>query len=216
MDTIIAVRLTLDTGEDRFFLTWGRLGRHVPWPGDIERALLRAATRYSLGGTPVDARVCDSLQEASGQRYFYECLVAMQGRMPATTDAAWEQWAADMTAAVLRGEQLLYCGRPSTLDPMPDPAARHGFTLEWFDGDDLAGSQNLYGLSAERLQHLLGDEDIDRVLCLTPAVSGDVLALLAGEYGIEVDPARYRYYVSPWADPGFRTPRGYAPPPVKP
>jgi len=78
VDSIIAVRVRLDSGVDRYFLTWGDLGSNRRWPGDIERAVLRASVCFALGGTPVDARVCDALQAASGERYFYECLVAMQ------------------------------------------------------------------------------------------------------------------------------------------
>lgn len=37
VDSIIAVRVRLDSGVDRYFLTWGDLGSNRRWPGDIEK-----------------------------------------------------------------------------------------------------------------------------------------------------------------------------------
>jgi hypothetical protein len=138
---------------DRYFLTWGDLGSNRPWPGGIERAVLRASVGFALGGTPVDARVSDTLQAASGERYFFECLVAMQQHYP------------------------------------------------------------LDGLAAQDAQQLLGDEDIDRVMCLGRDVSGTALAAIVAGRAITVAEAGYRYVLSPWADAGYRTPSGYFPPP---
>ena len=101
MNSIIAVRVRLDSGVDRYFLTWGDLGSNRRWPGDIERAVLQ----------------------------------------------------------------------------------------------------------------LLGDEDIDRVMCLGRDVSGAALAAIVAGRAITVDEAGYTYVLSPWADAGYRTPRGYFPPP---
>jgi hypothetical protein len=92
VDSIIAVRVRLDSGVDRYFLTWGDLGSNRCWPGDVERAALRASVGFALGGTPVGARVCDTLQAASGERYFYECLVAMQQQIPAATRKKFTAW----------------------------------------------------------------------------------------------------------------------------
>jgi hypothetical protein len=47
---------------------------------NIERAVLKASARWPIEGTPVNARVCDSLQTASGERYFYEALTEMRHR----------------------------------------------------------------------------------------------------------------------------------------
>ena len=216
MDSIIAVRVRLDSGADRYFLTWGDLGSNRRWPGDIERAVLKASVGYALRGTPVDARVCDSLQAASGERYFYECLMAMQQKMPAAAGKKFTVWAGEMTAAVLRGEELYYLGAPEGQGGKPPavPGAHFGFNLECFDRDGaLVSEYPLDGLTAQDAQQLLGDEDIDRVMCLGRAVSGPELAAIVAGRAITVDEAGYTYVLSPWADAGYRTPRGYFPPP---
>jgi predicted ribonuclease YlaK len=71
----------------------------------------------------------------------------------------------------------------------------------------------LDGLTAQDAQQLLGDEDIDRVMCLGHAVSGPALAAITAGRAITIDEAGYKYVLSPWADEGYRTPRGYFPPP---
>ena len=216
MDAIIAVRVRLDSGADRYFLTWGDLGANRCWPGDVERAALRASVGFALGGAPVDARVCDTLQAASGERYFYEVLVAMQRKMPAPAGKKFAAWAGKMTAAVLRGEELHYLGAPERQDgkPAAAPGARFGFNLECFGRDGaLVCEYPLDGLTAQDAQQLLGDEDIDRVMCLRRAVSGPALAAVVGGQAITIDEAEYKYVLSPWADAGYQTPRGYYPPP---
>ena len=214
MHEIIAVRVRLDTGADRYFLTWGRLGANDPWPGDIERAVLAAVEEWALDGNPVDARVCDSLQEASHERFFYEGLTTMQGEVP-LSERRFDAWAGRVSAAVLRGEELYYCGAPKAESETPiDPSARFGYLLECFDRDgDLVAEDELTALTAERLQELVDDPDTDRVMVHTYPVSGQVLAAILAGADIAVDEQRFDYFVSPWADPGFRTPRGYFPPP---
>jgi hypothetical protein len=216
VDSIIAVRVRLDTGADRYFLTWGDLRSNRRWPGDIERLVLRASVGFALGGTPVNARVCDTLQAASGERYFYECLVTMQQQLPAADCKKFTAWTDAMTAAVLRGEELYYLGAPEDQDGKPPaaPGVRFGFNLECFDRDGaLMSEYPLDGLTAQDAQQLLGDEDIDRVMCLGHDVSGPALAAIVAGRAITVDEARYTYILSPWADAGYRTPRGYFPPP---
>jgi hypothetical protein len=137
----------------------------------------------------------------------------MQHAMPAIGPEFWP-WADEVSAAVLRGEELYYFGLPKSEQETPDdPAAKLGFTLDCFDKEgDLVAEHELAGLTAERLQEILSDPDIDRVMCLTHSVTGDTLAAVDGRE-LEVDEDAFDYYVSAWADPGFRTPRGYFPPP---
>jgi hypothetical protein len=216
VDSIIAVRLRLDSGANRYFLTWGDLGANRCWPGDVERAVLGASAGFALGGTAVDARVCDTLQAASGERYFYECLITMQHQMPATGGKKFTAWTDKMTAAVLRGEELYFLGAPDDKDGAPPvpPDASFGFNLECFDRDGaLVSEYPLDGLTAQDAQQLLGDEDLDRVMCLGREVSGPALAAITAGRPVTIDEAGYTYVLSPWADAGYRTPRGYFPPP---
>ncbi len=76
----------------------------------------------------------------------------------------------------------------------------------------LVSEYPLDGLTAQDAQQLLGDEGIDRVMCLGRAVSGPALAAITAGRAITVDEAGYKYVLSPWADDGYRTPRGYFPP----
>jgi hypothetical protein len=73
MQDVIAVAVRLDNGC-RYFTTWGRVHDPVD-PDPIAHVVLRNAHRYDLGGTPVSAEVCWSLQEASDEPYFHEALV---------------------------------------------------------------------------------------------------------------------------------------------
>jgi len=50
-------------------------------------------------------------------------------------------------------------------------------------------------------------------MCLGHAVSGPALAAIAAGRPITIDEDEYKYVLSPWADGGYRTPRGYFPPP---
>jgi hypothetical protein len=61
-------------------MTWGPVHDPVD-PDPIANVVLRNANQYDLGGTPVRAEVCWSLQDASGELYFHEALL----------DFAWER-----------------------------------------------------------------------------------------------------------------------------
>lgn len=137
----------------------------------------------------------------------------MQYAMPASA-TEFSPWADRVSAAVLHGEELYYCGLPKPPDEPPNPDARIGFLLEWFDHDgDLVGEHELEGLTPKGLQELLGDRDLDRVMCLTHPVAGKILGAVVAGRNISVDEAAFDYVVTPWADSGYRTPRGYRPPP---
>lgn len=214
VESIIAVRVNLDSGRRRYFLTWGRLGSEEPWPGDIEKAVMEHARAYELGGEPVSAVVCDSLQEAAGERWFFEELFAMQREMP-PAGKRFDTWAAKASAQTLDGRHLHYCGIPKPVQEEPANArARLGFVLDCFDRDGhLVSEHELDGMTPERLQEIVGDDDLDRVMCRTHALSGEALSAVVAERDIEVDETAFDYWVTPWADPGYRTPRGYQPPP---
>src|SRR5215213_5823 len=116
MEDIVAVEVRLDTGERRYFLTWGRVQDAVD-PTPLEALVLRHCGAFSLGGAPISAHVCPSLQAAAGQPYFYECFFAMcLEKVP--HGAVGQQWIEEMEQAMAAGKELYYLGRPSADVPV--------------------------------------------------------------------------------------------------
>ena len=83
MEDIVAVEVGLDTGESRFFLTWGRI-QHPVEREKLAAVVLRNAPRFAIGeGAPVSARVRWSLQPAIEAPYFFESFFEIaSGRFP--------------------------------------------------------------------------------------------------------------------------------------
>jgi hypothetical protein len=109
VEEVVAVAVTLDNGERRYFMTWGRVQDPVD-PGPLEDLVLSQAGTYDLGGTPANASVCFTLREASGAPYFYEGLLDF-ARTTRTAAENYPAWRAAMAEAMRRGEHLYYLGR---------------------------------------------------------------------------------------------------------
>jgi len=79
LESIVAVRVTLESGRSRYFLapTCRTLSEE-----ELELYILSNCKKFALGGKPKRALVCQSLQAAARQKYFYECLIDLQ-RQPA-------------------------------------------------------------------------------------------------------------------------------------
>ena len=107
MDEVVAVALELSSGERRYVITWGRIQATVDTE-PLEALVLHHAGSLDLGGVAVSAHVCDSLQEARGERYFYEALVefAREGRAD-----DWEAWRKRVEEEMADGRHLYYLGR---------------------------------------------------------------------------------------------------------
>ncbi len=109
MEDIVAVAVELNTGAIRYFLTWGRIQDPVD-PEPLEQLILAQSIHFSLGGHPVHARVCGSLQEAAGEPAFYECFFSMcQVRIP--FGPKYGQWKVKMNKRMGKGKELWYLGR---------------------------------------------------------------------------------------------------------
>ena len=76
MDDIVAIAIKLESGERRYFLTWGRIFDRIDG-SRLEELALEAASHVQLDGSAVSAHLCDSLQSAAGEPYFYESLFEM-------------------------------------------------------------------------------------------------------------------------------------------
>ena len=111
MDDIVAVEVRLATGERRYFLTWGRIQDHVD-PAPLHALVLKAASGFGLGSEAVEARVCESVQEANGEPYFFEAFFGMcQERIPFGDE--YEAWRKAKDQEMQSGKSLWYLGAKS-------------------------------------------------------------------------------------------------------
>ena len=110
MEDIVAVEVRLESGESRYFLTWGRIQDAVD-PGPLEALVLRQCRKFALGGTPIAACLCPSLQEASKQPYFYECFFDMCQKIT-PFGPKYQQWRKRIAEAMEKGKGLWYLGKP--------------------------------------------------------------------------------------------------------
>ena len=121
MEDIVAVEVRIETGESRYFLTWGRIQDAVdPWP--LAQVVLDRCRGFDLGGEPVSARVRWTLQPAANEPYFHECLFAM-ARKAAPTDDGFDAWRAEMDQQMRAGRELYYLGRERGFTEPDDPHA---------------------------------------------------------------------------------------------
>lgn len=102
------MRVNLKRGGPRYFLTWGRLFDAVDG-ANLESVVAQNLTKFALDGVAKSVEVCDSLQEASNQPYFFEALWALgQERIP--FGPGYQKWAAKKRRELLRGVGLHYLG----------------------------------------------------------------------------------------------------------
>jgi hypothetical protein len=113
VDDVIAVEVRLDTGERRYFITWGRIQHRVDG-SRVADIVLRHSRSCSLGGDPVEARVCGTLKVAAlsdEAPYFYECYLDF-ARKPIPSDDGYDRWKFERAVAMEAGREISYCGRP--------------------------------------------------------------------------------------------------------
>jgi hypothetical protein len=111
MEDVVAVAVEFDTGSQCFFLTWGRIQDAVD-PKPLEAIVLEASRQFDLGGTPIEARICNSLQDAASAPNFYEALFAMSQR-PIPFGNGYEEWRRRVDTEMREGKQLWFLGAPT-------------------------------------------------------------------------------------------------------
>ena len=80
----------------------------------LERLILNVAARgLALGGTPVAARICATLQEAARQPYFYECFFDICQR-PIPFGASYADWVRERATRMAEGKEIWFLGVPTT------------------------------------------------------------------------------------------------------
>ncbi len=107
----MAVRVFLDTGEARYFLTWGRIYDPVDSSKTAE-VVLAFAKNCSLGGGPIASEICYSLQEASNEEYFYESLFDMAISRGPKFGINYEKWVEAKRVNMESGRDIWYLGKP--------------------------------------------------------------------------------------------------------
>jgi Nickel insertion protein len=110
MDHLVAIAVELEGGARRFYMTWGRI-QHAVDPEPLEQLVLRYCMRNDLGGNPLKARMCQTLQEASHAPFFYEALFSFsQTHIPFGDH--YKAWRSELNERMQRGEELYYLGNP--------------------------------------------------------------------------------------------------------
>lgn len=109
MEQWVAVEVRTDRQQSGFFLTWGRI-QDPDDPAPLEQLAVRAAAHFSLGGTPVSARVCRTLSEAAKQPFFYEALLTFAST-PIPYGDGYEPWRAQRAQAMEEGREFYFLGR---------------------------------------------------------------------------------------------------------
>lgn len=119
MEDIVAVEVRLQTGENRYFLTWGRIQDTVD-PGPLAAVVLDQCRGFDLGGVPASARVRWSLHPASHEPYFYECFLSMcQRSIP--FGPRYQAWRRATDKAMREGRELYYLGYWRSLEEPDEP-----------------------------------------------------------------------------------------------
>ncbi len=113
MDRLVAIAVELAGGAQRFYITWGRI-QHPVDPEPLEQLVLRYCVRDDLGGNPLTARICRTLQEAHHAPYFYEALFSF-GQTLIPKGDQYEPWRTALYERMQRGEELYYLGNPDRL-----------------------------------------------------------------------------------------------------
>jgi hypothetical protein len=110
VDDLVAVRLTLESGDERYFMTWGRIQDAVD-PGPLEKIVLKWSKGFSLGSPAVSAAVCLTLQEARDQPYFFEAVFSF-AQQPIPFGDGYEAWRRQADVRMRAGKDLYYLGKP--------------------------------------------------------------------------------------------------------
>ena len=116
MEDLVALRATLASGETRFFLTWGRLFGSVD-PRPLVEAVTPHVVRMARGEV-VAVQLCDTLQEAAGEPYFFEAFFEFAQR-PIPFGPNYANWVADMRERVESGKEISFLGERGPQEQEP-------------------------------------------------------------------------------------------------
>ncbi len=129
MEDIVAVAVELKDGGHIYFLTWGRI-QDVVDPEPLEQIIFKHATKFDLGGEPVRATLCSTLQEAAHAPFFYEYFF-MMGQQKIPFGKKYQKWRKKMNKKMQGGYELYHLGNPkrfadagrALIKPVSSPAS---------------------------------------------------------------------------------------------
>jgi hypothetical protein len=108
VEDIVAVEVTTNSGGTCYFLTWGRIQDRVD-PGPLEALIMSVVSKFKTPGTPVQARLCGSLQEARDAPHFYECFFSFC-QNPIPFGDGYDDWQRRMDERMRAGYEIAAIG----------------------------------------------------------------------------------------------------------
>ena len=109
MDSIVAVAVRLDTGLQRFYLTFGRIFDPVD-SVELEKVVLIYAKLSKIDGKPVNAEVAYSLLDAAREPYFYEAYFLIINTYNELLDLHGDNLMSVLQTDLRKGKYIFYCG----------------------------------------------------------------------------------------------------------
>src|SRR5207302_10856461 len=97
------------SGANLYVLTFGRSFDRVDATTTLE-IITRYSGRYDLGGKQSRVELCNSLQDASREPYFFEALFRLS-QQPIPFGPTYSAWQRRIGAQMKKGEHLHYLGR---------------------------------------------------------------------------------------------------------
>jgi len=111
VDDIVAIKVTDSRRRKHYFLTWGRVFHRID-PEPLITAIKPHLRTYGIEKVRrVD--VCNSLQEASRERYFFEALFHMSAQ-GVPFGKTYTKWKSIQKKRIQQGKEIHYLGRRVT------------------------------------------------------------------------------------------------------
>jgi hypothetical protein len=108
MEDVVAIEVTLENGEHRYFMTWGRIQDNVE-SAPLEELVMLQSGRVELGGVAKSARLCSTLSEAQSALYFFEGLLTFAQSMIPFGDG-YADWRDGRREQMAEGREIYYLG----------------------------------------------------------------------------------------------------------
>jgi hypothetical protein len=108
MDEVVAIKVVDAKRTGHFFMTWGRAFDAVR-PEPLVSAVRTQLQQFGISAIR-SIRICDTLQAAANQPYFYEALIDFsQRRVP--YGKAYAKWRAARRKQIEAGKEIYYLGK---------------------------------------------------------------------------------------------------------